>query len=285
METKIKVKKNRFAESLGDWCKWLEKNFSPEQMIPSLPVIIRLDGNNFHNWTKGLQRPFDKDLTNLMIDTTKYLVEKTNAAWGYTQSDEITLVLYTGDRDTPIYHNGKKQKILSKLTAECVNYFNSKRPEYLPDHNKIAIFDCRIYQAPTAMDAIAQVIWRENDAVKNSISMLAQSQFSHSALQNLNGHEMKELLLTEKGIDWENLPDKYRKGTHIKKVKVAKTLDPDELNELPENHHARKNPDMVIERNVISLMEIPLITTIVNKEGVFFKNEEPTSNELWIDEQ
>ena len=46
--------------TLGDWCKFLEKNFSNEVMIPTLPVIIRLDGNNFHNWTKGLERPFDK---------------------------------------------------------------------------------------------------------------------------------------------------------------------------------------------------------------------------------
>ena len=43
-------------DNLADWCKWLEKNFSPEIMIPTLPVIIRLDGNNFHNWTKGLKR-------------------------------------------------------------------------------------------------------------------------------------------------------------------------------------------------------------------------------------
>jgi hypothetical protein len=53
-------------QNLGDWCKWLEKNFSNEVMIPTLPVIIRLDGNNFHNWTRGLERPFDKKLTELM---------------------------------------------------------------------------------------------------------------------------------------------------------------------------------------------------------------------------
>lgn len=60
-------------KTLGDWCKFLEKNFSPELMIPTLPVIIRLDGNNFHSWTKGLERPFDKNLTELMIETTKFM--------------------------------------------------------------------------------------------------------------------------------------------------------------------------------------------------------------------
>lgn len=110
-------------ETLGDWCKWLEKNFSPEQMIPTLPVIIRFDGNNFHNWTKGLNRPFDAGLTNLMIETTKFLVQETNAVVGYTQSDEITLILYSDDRKSLIYNDGKKQKILSKLTGKCVSFF------------------------------------------------------------------------------------------------------------------------------------------------------------------
>jgi tRNA(His) 5'-end guanylyltransferase len=65
-------------KNLADWCKWFEKNFSPEIMIPTLPVIIRLDGNNFHNWTKGLEKPFDRKLTELMTETTKFLVQALN---------------------------------------------------------------------------------------------------------------------------------------------------------------------------------------------------------------
>lgn len=122
-------------KTLGVWCKWLEKNFSPEIMIPTLPVIIRLDGNNFHNWTKGLKRPFDENLTDLMVDTTKFLVQETNAVVGYSQSDEITLILYSDSRKSAIYNDGKKQKILSKSTGKCVSYFNERRPHYLPKHH------------------------------------------------------------------------------------------------------------------------------------------------------
>lgn len=148
-------------ENLGDWCKWLEKNFSPEVMIPTLPVIIRLDGNNFHNWTKGLKRPFDENLTQLMIETTKFLVKETNAVVGYCQSDEITLILYSADRKSAIYNDGKKQKILSKLTGKCVIYFNEQRKKYLPNHNKLANFDCRIYQTPTLFDACSIIMERK----------------------------------------------------------------------------------------------------------------------------
>jgi len=97
-------------ETIADWCKWLEINFSNEIMIPTLPVIIRLDGNNFHNWTKGLERPFDLKLIELMTETTKFLVQETNAVVGYTQSDEITLILYSNDKNSLIYNDGKKTK-------------------------------------------------------------------------------------------------------------------------------------------------------------------------------
>lgn len=70
-------------KNLSDWCKWLEKNFSPEVMIPTLPVIIRLDGNNFSTWTKSLTKPFDENLSQLMIETTKMLVQETNAVIGW----------------------------------------------------------------------------------------------------------------------------------------------------------------------------------------------------------
>lgn len=262
-------------ETLGDWCKWLERNFTPDQMIPSLPTIIRLDGNNFHNYAKGLDKPFDMGLTNLMIETTKHLVKETNAIIGYTQSDEITLVLYSADRDTPIYHDGKKQKILSKLTGVCVNFFNENRPKYLPEHERIANFDCRIYQVPSLIDACAQLLWRENDATKNSISMLAQANFSHKELQNLNGHQMKTKLREEKNIEWDNLESKYKKGTYVQRVRTSRPFTQEELDSLPPNHNARKDPDMTIERNVISVIELPPLTDIDNKVDVIFHNQTP----------
>jgi len=266
-------------ETLGDWCKWLEKNFSPEIMIPTLPVIIRLDGNNFHTWTKGLQRPFDANLTQLMIETTKALVTETNAVVGYTQSDEITLILYSADKKSAIYNEGKKQKILSKLTGKCVSFFNEKRMELLPEHNRIANFDCRIYQAPNLHDACVQLLWRENDASKNSISMLAQSLFSHKDLQNLNGSEMQDKMMLEKGINWNDLETKYKRGTYVKRVKTSKPFSKEELESLPAGHHAHKNPDLVIERSVVQEIEYPIFNKIRNKEEVIFFDAEPLVGE------
>ena len=262
-------------KTLGDWCKWLEKNFSPEIMIPTLPVVIRLDGNNFHNWTRGLERPFDENLTDLMVDTTKFLVQETNAVVGYTQSDEITLILYSDSRKSAIYNDGKKQKILSKLTGKCVSYFNERRPHYLPKHNKIANFDCRIYQTPSLHDACVQLLWRENDAVKNSIAMLAQSLFSHKELQHLNGNQMQDKMMVEKGVNWNDLEAKFKRGSYVKRMKVLKPFSAEELAVLPPKHHAHKNPNLVIERSVFQQMNYPIFSKIANKVEVIFFDEAP----------
>lgn len=258
--------------TLAAWCKWLEKNFSPEIMIPTLPVIIRLDGNNFHNWTKGLKRPFDENLTQLMIDTTKRLVEETNAIVGYTQSDEITLILYSADRDSLIYHNGKKQKILSKLTGVCVNYFNERRKELLPEHNKLANFDCRIYQTPTLHDACLQLLWRENDATKNSIFSLANSLYSSKELHGLNGNQQQDKMM-EKEVNWNDLPARLKRGSYIKRIKTSKAFTQDELALLPPKHKAHSDLNLVIERHVIEEVEYPIFNTIKNKVEVIFYNE------------
>ena len=262
-------------QTLGDWCKWNEKNFSPEIMIPTLPVIIRLDGNNFHNWTKGLNRPFDLGMNQLMIETTKYLVKETNAIVGYTQSDEITLILYSDNRKSLIYNDGKKQKILSKLTAKCVNFFNEKRKEILPNHNKIALFDCRIYQVPTLHDACIQLLWRENDATRNSILMLADSLFGHAKCFKLKTNELQDKMMLEKGVNWNDLDVKLKRGTYVKRVKTSTHFTEYEIMNLPLQHEARKNPNLMVERSIIKEIEYPIFSKIQNKVDVIFYDKEP----------
>lgn len=262
-------------KELADWFKFLEKNFSPEIMIPTLPVIIRLDGVSFSKYTSKLNKPFDDGLTNLMIETTKALAKETGAVISYTQSDEITLILYSSDRNSQIYHDGKKQKILSKLTAKCVNVFNEMRKKYLPNHDKIATFDCRIYQTPTLHDATLCLLWRENDATRNSKQALGYAHFSHKTLNNMNTDEIMDKLMLEKGINWNNLPVRNKRGTYIKTVKTLRPFTKEEISKLPPKHNVHTNPDLMIERNDIIEIEYPILNKIKNKVGVIFNNEEP----------
>lgn len=173
------------------------------------------------------------------------------------------------------YNDGKKQKILSKLTAKCVNFFNEKRKEILPTHDKTAVFDYRIYQVPTLHDACVQLLWRENDATKNSISMLAQSLFSHKELQNLNSNELQDKMMLEKGVNWNDLEVKLKRGTYVKRLVTSKPFTPDELTTLPPKHQAHKNPNLVIERSIVDNVEYPIFSKIENKVDVIFFDAVP----------
>lgn len=257
------------TSSLGDWCKWLENNFSPDIAIPLLPIIIRFDGNNFSKWTKGLNKPFDERLMGLMQDVTRFVVHETNATIGYTQSDEITIILYSPHRDLQIYHDGKKQKILSKLTSKLTLEFNKLKYKWYLEDWPDAIFDARLYQTPTLQDAAIQLLWRENDAIKNSISMVAQTHFSHKELHKKTGHE-KKAMLKDIGIDWEDMHPNFKRGTYFKRLKKSIPFSTEEITRLPAKHEARSNPDLKVERWVVENIDMPVLSESDNLVELIF---------------
>lgn len=262
-------------EKLGDWSKWLEKNFSPERMIPTLPVIIRLDGNNFSKWTKQsyFTKPYDFILSEVMALTTKKLLEETSGVIGYTQSDEITLILYSDNRLSSIYHEGKKQKILSKLTGVCVNTFNELiRDNLYPEIPPFANFDCRIYQTPTLKDAASQLLWRELDAIRNSIQMLAQYHLGHKKTQNKNTTELKKEL-DFLNVSWDKMDEPFRRGRYFKKRTIENFFTQDELEKLPPKHEAHKNPGMIFKRSIIEeVKDFPYLKDVNNVVDLIFND-------------
>lgn len=259
----IKTKKK---DTLGNKIKDLEGIECFRKFIPNLPIIVRADGRSFHQFTKGLARPYDTRFSSLMVETTKYLVEQTVADLGYTQSDEISLILLNnkGEKSQPFF-NGRIFKIISTISALCSVYFNKHLSTYIPEKaNKTPTFDCRSFQAANNKDIIDYLLWRETDATKNSISMASQSVFSHKSLQNLNTSEMQEKLFQEKNINWNDYPDFFKKGTYIRRFKDFRSFSYKEIEKLPINHEARSNPNLLVERNTITELTIPPIAKLLN---------------------
>ena len=181
-------------DSLGDRMKEFEGRFA-DRLMPLIPAVARLDGNNFHNFTKGLKRPYDQRLSDLMAATAQFLAEVSNATIAYTQSDEISLIWYSSEVDSQIYFDGKVNKINSILAAKASVFFHKLKPKYLPEKADIdAAFDCRVFNVPTKQEAGLYLLWRELDATRNSIQMAGQSEFSHSELQGVNCNEIQEML-------------------------------------------------------------------------------------------
>ena len=259
----------------GNRMKEYEFKESARRFLPLLPICIRLDGKGFSKFTKGLQRPYDTRMISLMQQTTKFLVEETNANIGYTQSDEISLILYSDNYETETFFAGKIQKIVSILASLTTAKFNQLIPEFIPEKSdKLACFDCRAWQTPTLEEAVNNILWREKDATKNSISMSAQHYYSHKELLNKNSKQKQEMLFT-KGINWNDYPDSFKRGTYIQRKKTAKKFSAEDIEKLPKNHQARINPDLVIERSEVNIINLPPLISIVNKIDVIFNGAEP----------
>lgn len=261
------------TEALGSRIKEYEA-LASQKLMPRLPIIIRADGKNFHNWTKGCKRPYDERLQNLMDEVTKKLVEETHSVVGYTQSDEVTLILWNPDPKSEPYFGGRVNKLNSVVASMASAWFNKLVPTYLPEKTKLAYFDCRAFAVPSLAEAVDVLIWRELDSTKNAISMAAQSLFSHKELQNKNGSEMQEMMFQLKQVNFNDYPSRFKRGAYFRKQNISRKFTKEELESLPEKHAARLNPDLLITRNVVRSLELPPILKIKNPVEVFFFNSE-----------
>lgn len=226
--------------SLGDRMKGYE-NVSRHFLIRRMPVIIRIDGKAFHTFTKGMKKPFDDILVRTMQKTMKYLCENVQGCvLGYTQSDEITLVLVDYKTlDTCAWFDNNVQKIVSVSASMATLAFNkyfqelvkedmvygavtgdfNNASQYILKINK-ALFDSRVFNIPKEEVANC-LIWRQKDAIRNSIQAVGQANFSFKELQSKNCTQIQDMLMIEKGIDWNDIPTHLQRGSCCIKQQIG----------------------------------------------------------------
>lgn len=261
--------------TFGDRMKLYEGAESARRFTPMLPVIARLDGRNFSGYTRGLGRPYDQRLSDLMADTVTHLVTETGAVMGYTQSDEITLAWYSSKFDSQIFFDGRVQKMVSTLAAMCSVYFNRRAPAVLPEKaDQTPTFDCRAWTVPTLEEGVNVFLWRETDCTKNSISMAAHHYYSAAQLHGRTGSEKQELLF-QKGVNWNDYPEFFKRGVYVQRRTEKRTFRPDELADLPPEHRARQNPELAFERSVYRRLVMPPLTRVANRVPVVFYGADP----------
>lgn len=265
--------------SLGDRMKWYENRYTNHVLMPMVPIMCRIDGRSFSKFTQGLKRPFDERLSKLMIDTTKFLVEQTNARCGYTQSDEITLVWIAENSDTEMFFGGKLLKMTSIVGSLASVYFNRELPSRIPEKSdQMPVFDNRVWEVPILYEAINCFIWREQDATRNSVQMAARSVYSHNECINKNNSELQEMLF-QKGINWNDYPTHFKRGTYIRKRIIERNFSDEELANLHPKHNARINPDMIVKRSIVMEENFPPLTKIKNRDDVIIFGADPIIND------
>lgn len=178
-------------------------------------AVIRVDGKGFSKYTRGLRKPFDPKFTADMQATALFLCENVDGAqFAFTQSDEISVVISDlAGTNTQSWFGGQVQKIVSVTAALATAKFNRLRPEI----DALASFDGRTHHLDGAEGVLEYVRWRQADAMKNSVGMLASHHFSHSALQGVSVVE-RTAMLAERGVFWSALDQAVRQGTFVRRV-------------------------------------------------------------------
>lgn len=262
------------TDALGDRMKMYE-GLADRRLLPRVPVLARLDGRGFHNFTKGLQRPYDMGLSQLMRETTIHLVRESQAVCGYTQSDEITLA-WSGTAEQPTFFDGWTAKMNSVLAGMAAVYFNHRLEEFLPPAyaDKLPTFDCRVWAVPDQEEAANAFLWRERDATKNSVQMAARHYYEHADLHGKNGAELQDLLHA-KGVNWNDYPTHFKRGVFVQARSYTRPFRADEIADLPPQHAARRNPELAVSRRAITVVEMPPFGRVINLADVIFQAAVP----------
>lgn len=230
--------------SLGDRMKGYEA-VPKIHLMRRTPVIIRLDGKAFHTFTRGFDKPFDEDFMSAMQQTMKFLCENVQGCvLGYTQSDEITLVLCDYQKlDTDCWFGYSVQKMVSvaasmatfafskaldclaaKIFENSNNEFTLKSKLLFSKSEQGAFFDARCFNVPLA-EVNNCLLWRQQDATRNSIQALAQSLYSQKELHGINTKQLQDKMFTEKGVNWNDLPVYQKRGSCCVKKEEGWELD------------------------------------------------------------
>lgn len=205
-------------DAFGDRMKRYEA-VSDTKLINLSPVIVRLDGRAFHTLTKKLDKPYDVKFSQAMTSTMWHMVRTVqNCVFGFTQSDEISLLVIEPTYISDSWFDNRVQKIVSIAAAEASCFFRDyinrtlrafgADPKYLPFSEK-AVFDCRVFNIPVH-EVSNYFIWRQQDCLRNAILGVGQTLFSQKRISGLNCVQVVEKIKAEKDIDfYEYYPQEY----------------------------------------------------------------------------
>jgi tRNA(His) guanylyltransferase len=250
-------------DEMGDRMKAYERA-TAQRLDPCLPILARIDGRAFSAFTRGCQKPFDPRVSGAMRATAAYLVEESHARIGYVQSDEITLV-WQAEEGGSVFFDGKVLKMASVLASLAAAKFNQ-----VFGGERLAAFDCRVWQVPNQMEAANTVLWRCMDARKNSVSSACRSMFSAKKMHKKNQADMRAMM-AEAGVDFDSAFDADdRHGVFFRRVTGEVEIDDETWAKIPEKHRPATR---LAVRSWVDQVPCPYFGDVENRVGFIFARE------------
>lgn len=265
---------SKYNDEIGDEIKAIEDVESSRAASQGDAVVIRLDGASFSNFTKGMDRPYDERMSAAMIKTTQKVVDDFHCRIGYTQSDEMSFILWRPNAELP--HGGRLQKLASRFAAKATAFFLIEALQHFPERveKQVPEFDGRATVFPSIETACKAVLWRELDARKNSVSMAARAHYSAKQLFGKSSREMRDML-HDKGVDFNDYPEFFRRGSFHRRITAERYLTPDELSRIPEKYR----PNHPVRRSCVRQVSIPPLFLLENLTDVLIEGAEPVLKE------
>lgn len=205
--------------NLGDRIKRYEASYHRVATVRT-PLMVRVDGREFHSFTRGMNRQFDENIIGAMVSAAADVAnEMQGFKAGYVQSDEATFCLTDYDKlDSQGWFDYDVAKVTSIAAALMSVWFIKHLGT-----DKTPVFDGRAFSVP-AHDVVNAFLWRAQDWQRNSLNMYARSCFSQKALHGKKAADIHEML---RGIgrnwatDW---PDVVKNGTFLIKSESGITV-------------------------------------------------------------
>lgn len=185
--------------TLGDRMKRYEQPWRHE-LPPDAWCVLRVDVRTAHTYLHNAFKPFDQSFTDGMTEVAEALCSEIQGArLAYSQSDEVSVIYRRRDVKSETWFGGVVAKQVSISAALATAILNSRDQRPSP---WLALFDSRVFTLPDEIEVANYLIWRQRDAQRNAISMVARSVFSHQQLYRKSGPEMLTML-QERGLNYE----------------------------------------------------------------------------------
>lgn len=227
-------------KQMGDKFKEIEKvSRTIEYVENTKAIVIRVDGRAFHTFTRNMERPYSSVLEKCREAAATAVVTSLHPTFAYYQSDEISFVWLVDQSKPNSQHpfNGRVDKLISVCASLTSVAFYQEYIKHEPDCNKLPHFDGRLAGTfDSSEEAMHCVMWRENDAMRNSLQMLAQSLCSHNELQNKNCNA-QYTMCNSAGVDWLTaVPVSFRRGVYLRSTRIDVELTECQRNKIPEKY-------------------------------------------------
>lgn len=199
--------------------------YSQLKVSPSNKVILRLDGRGFHKLTHtlNLDKPYDENFRNVMVNTAKQLLKEFQPYFIYTFSDELNILL----KEIPF--NARIEKLNSVFASYTSSVFQKELINIIPNLQDLPIisFDSRII--PVTNEKIQEYFKnRQDEAWRNCINghtywLLRESMTKKEANDLINGlksKDMHELMYNKNNVNLSQLPNWQKRGIGVYKTLI-----------------------------------------------------------------